>query len=223
MVAIIPIVFPIFRGGSMGIMRIKTYACSMLWLGVLSRCLCKNRVLRHGFWRLVAWVKALCRHKSITTEIEGVRFCLDLGEVIDSSIFFEGAWEIKSLEKFRKLIKQGQSVVDIGANMGFFTLHFAKLVGKGGQVLAFEPMANGFERLQRNLGLNPSFASVVRVERVALSNEDVGPQDHAFNTSWKLGAGDDPQVIAEKVQTMKLDSYFKEFPPKRFDWMKLDV
>jgi FkbM family methyltransferase len=51
-------------------------------------------------------------------------------------------------------IKDGQFVVDVGANVGFFTVLMACLVGPSGVVLAIEPDAANLERLHKNLELN---------------------------------------------------------------------
>src|SRR5258706_3403573 len=55
-----------------------------------------------------------------------------------------------SLEKhaFLALLRAGDVVCDIGANRGHFTRLFARIVGKGGHVHAFEPGPGTFERLR---------------------------------------------------------------------------
>ena len=48
-----------------------------------------------------------------------------------------GSWEKFETSLFKRLIKRGMIVVDIGANVGYYTLIAADLVGKGGKVFAF--------------------------------------------------------------------------------------
>jgi len=55
---------------------------------------------------------------------------------------------------FCRVVKEGDVVVDLGANIGYFTLLAARLVGKNGRVYAFEPEPRNFEYLQRNINLN---------------------------------------------------------------------
>jgi len=55
----------------------------------------------------------------------------------------------------RRLCREGMSVLDIGANVGFYTLLFARAVGDKGHVWAFEPDPVNFGTLLRNLELNP--------------------------------------------------------------------
>lgn len=55
---------------------------------------------------------------------------------------------------FRKLTQDGMQVVDIGANIGLYTLLFAKLVGNAGRVFAFEPEPSLFSALCDNCATN---------------------------------------------------------------------
>ena len=63
-------------------------------------------------------------------------------------------------------LKPGDTVVDIGANIGSFTVLAASIVGPGGRVIALEPVSGTFARLQKNVGLN-------RLENVTCRNEAV--------------------------------------------------
>jgi FkbM family methyltransferase len=64
----------------------------------------------------------------------------------------------------------GDVFFDIGSNLGKFAIPFAKLVGRAGQVVAFEPEERNYKRLQENMELNG--LSNVRVFRKALGEED---------------------------------------------------
>lgn len=52
------------------------------------------------------------------------------------------------------IIQKGDTVLDIGANIGYYALTEARLVGKTGKVYAVEPVLSNFELLQKNLKLN---------------------------------------------------------------------
>ena len=53
-----------------------------------------------------------------------------------------------------RTIKEGDTVVDVGANVGYFTCMMAALVGPTGKVYSFEPASENLDRLYRNLGVN---------------------------------------------------------------------
>src|SRR6266850_1982257 len=85
----------------------------------------------------------------------GLRWQLDLNEGIDFSIYLLGAFERSAISTYRRLIPPAAVVLDIGANVGAHTLHLARAVGEDGRVYAFEPTVYAFDKLQRNLALNP--------------------------------------------------------------------
>lgn len=65
----------------------------------------------------------------------------------------------KVFEKFetelvKKEIKNGDIVLDIGANIGYFSLVFSQVVGTNGRVFAFEPDPNNFALLKKNVEIN---------------------------------------------------------------------
>ena len=55
---------------------------------------------------------------------------------------------------FENIVKEGDIAIDCGANIGYFTLLFAKLVGKEGKVYAFEAEPRNYNLLARNIKLN---------------------------------------------------------------------
>lgn len=63
-------------------------------------------------------------------------------------------FERMTVAALRFLVKPGDVVVDGGANIGYFTLLLARLVGPSGQVFAFEPDPRSFELLRRNVEAN---------------------------------------------------------------------
>ena len=79
-----------------------------------------------------------------------------------------GASLVEHEPKIRRLlkenIKQGDIVVDIGANIGYHTLLMAKLVGPKGKVYAFEPEKENFELLKKNIERN-GYQNVVLVNK----------------------------------------------------------
>lgn len=58
---------------------------------------------------------------------------------------------------FRSLVKEGDSAIDLGANIGYHTIELSRLVGPSGRVLALEPLKEVFFHLSANLFLNRCF------------------------------------------------------------------
>lgn len=73
---------------------------------------------------------------------------------IGRSLEVYGEWGEKKVDMWRRLVKPGQVVVDIGAHIGTLTLPLSRLVGAQGRVVAFEPFVPSFTALSANIGLN---------------------------------------------------------------------
>ncbi len=164
---------------------------------------------------------ALRHQDKLVATVGGITYEFDLRELIDSTIYYEGAWEPDTVAILRKLVKPGQTVLDIGANMGCHTLLMAQLVGETGHVIAFEPMSAAYAKLTRNIQLN-RFSNIV-AEKAGLSSSD-GEAEIAFTTSWRLDLKPDG-APPEKISLITLDSYVAAHPGlfSHLDCIKLDV
>ena len=103
--------------------------------------------------------------------MSGLKMYLDpTDEVMTPTILVIGNWETAETSWFLRIVKPGDTVVDAGANTGYYTLIGSRLVGDKGKVYAFEPEPANFELLQKNVRLN-GLSNVV-LERKALSNRN---------------------------------------------------
>jgi FkbM family methyltransferase len=102
---------------------------------------------------------------------------------IATELLFKGIHEPMTTDIFKKLIKPGDCVVDVGANIGYFTLLASKLVGWRGEVLAFEPEPRNMKLLVDNVNLN-RFDNI-QIYGIALSDK---PGRAKFHTSSKESA-----------------------------------
>ena len=87
---------------------------------------------------------------------------------ISTELLYTGVHEPLSTAIFKRFVQEGNCVVDIGANVGYFTLMSALLVGESGRVYAFEPDNKNMEELLGNVELN-HFKNI-RASEVALSD-----------------------------------------------------
>jgi len=65
-----------------------------------------------------------------------------------------GVWEQEQVDLFHRLVRPGECVLDVGANIGHHSVVLSKLVGETGRVIAFEPQMQMFNLLNANLVLN---------------------------------------------------------------------
>jgi FkbM family methyltransferase len=75
-------------------------------------------------------------------------------KAISVHLLTEGGWEPDITRLLGGMVKPGMKVVDVGANMGYFSLLMADRVGPGGYLWAFEPDPRNFELLEWNLNVN---------------------------------------------------------------------
>jgi FkbM family methyltransferase len=132
------------------------------------------------------------------------------------------AWEPNETHWFVNSLRRGDTVLDIGANVGYYTVIAAKLVGESGRVYAFDPDPSSFSLLKRNVRLN-GLQNVV-LEQKAVSNEsgsirlylaDENKGDHRiFETS-------EARQFVE-VEAVTLDEYFEDYAG-RIDFVKIDT
>jgi FkbM family methyltransferase len=78
--------------------------------------------------------------------------CRDRG--LAPHLMLDGYWEYWVSDFMWRNIKPGNTVIDVGANLGYYSVLMADLVGSTGRVVSFEPNPRLFELLQRNVGIN---------------------------------------------------------------------
>ena len=117
-------------------------------------------------------------------------------------------FEPTEVQLIQLLIKQGDTVLDVGANVGYFTLLMARIVGSEGHVYAFEPSEENVALLKKNVAEN-GYTNVTIVPRavtnqtgsssIYLSEENVG--DHRVYPSESAR-----QSVS--IETVSLDEFF---------------
>jgi FkbM family methyltransferase len=87
-------------------------------------------------------------------DLGGAAFVCDLKDTISREVCFTGRYEPQETQLALRLLKPGMSVVDVGANWGYFSLVSAHLVGPTGRVLALEPHPRLSSMLAENIATN---------------------------------------------------------------------
>ena len=168
-------------------------------------------------------------HHAVVTR-GGIRWALDLREGIDFSVYLLGGFERRTQGVFRRFVSDGDVALDIGANVGAHALPLARLVGPRGKVVAFEPTAFAFQKLLKNMSLNPGLASRIVPEQVMLVGNEREEPAQALYASWPLTEGE--QVHHRLCGVLKptsgarvttLDDYLAERTMGRVALIKLDV
>jgi FkbM family methyltransferase len=130
-----------------------------------------------------------------------------------------GLYEKETVAVFKKIIRPGMTVVDIGAHIGYYTSLFAKLVGPQGRVYAFEADSDNFNILKKN---TERLHNVVLVPQ-AVSDHDGFVKFYKTNNTGCHSIIPQDQAKVVEVATTAIDSYMTREKIERVDVIKIDI
>jgi len=157
------------------------------------------------------------------------------GQIAESISIY--GFERTELALTASLLKEGMNVIDIGANIGLYSLLASQLVGSSGHIWSFEPSSQTYAHLLMNLSLN-SCDSVTAIQSALCDRSDgkillkrssgcsdaeryvdLYPNHPSGGHEPMADPGDD-----ELVDVTSLDSYARRhLGGKRIDFVKIDV
>lgn len=150
------------------------------------------------------------------TEVQGSKMHFNLEGLPKGCIanfppcIISGVWEKLTTEMFKKVVKEEDVVLDLGAHCGYYTLLAARLVGRKGKVYAFEPEPINYGLLIKNIELN-GYDNIVPVQK-AVSN--ITGTVRLFlddkNTGGHTVCQPDEKVEFIEVESVTLDEFFKD-------------
>jgi FkbM family methyltransferase len=163
--------------------------------------------------------------KSLKTEfttIQGSKMFLDPGDSLDLSI--NGVYGELDTKIIRDNIKEGDIVIDVGANIGYYTLIFAQLVGASGKVFAFEPEPKNFEILKKNIEVN-NYQNIIAEQKIVSDESGMVKLFIAEQgiVGHRIQQKTDSQKFIE-VESIILDNYLKNLNlSEKINFIKIDV
>jgi FkbM family methyltransferase len=182
-----------------------------------------------GRWRLVRWLDqhadTLASLPPATVRFAG-RYRMRVNPVDENGrrVYVNGFEPDERLTRhFIRLVRPGDCVIDVGANVGYYTMVSATLAGPQGSVHAFEASPHTLPWLKTNAALNPVMNIEVHGEAVT---DACGRTQFFTATEDKTGyssirdLGQEAASVAE-VETVSLDSMLDRLPPVRL--VKIDV
>ena len=127
--------------------------------------------------------------------------------------------EKDKVDIIKKILKKDMAVVDVGANIGFYSLLFANIVGANGKVFSFEPDEKNYNLLKNNTLSCPN----IFIEKMAISDKS---EEINLYISDKLNVDHQTYDNGEgrkrcNVKATSLDNYFSL--PGQIDLVKIDV
>jgi FkbM family methyltransferase len=151
----------------------------------------------------------------------------DVSEQLKNSGHYED--ELMTVRIFKKYLKSGMTVLDLGANIGYYTMLARSIVGPKGKVFAFEPSPSSIKLIKASIKEN-SFANVIAVE-TAVSNKTgkaklyLSPlyiSEHSLlDYHYSSGRSSEKSI---NVKTITIDDYFeKNVGNFKIDFIKMDI
>ena len=196
-----------------------------LLFSIYKKCV-KKMSFGFGFSKLYPVKKIMKKiesnFKSDFAIVQGNKMFLDPGDSLELSI--RGIYGELDTEIVKNEIKPGDIVIDVGANIGYYTLIFAQLVGNTGKVIAFEPETKNFEILKKNIAIN-NLSNVI-LEKKIVSNAK-GKTKLFLANSGIVGHHTNPTIHNTnyiEVDSITLDDYLHENNlSEKINFLKIDV
>ena len=121
-----------------------------------------------------------------------------------------GEFSEGEVDLFKTLLTEGDFVLDVGANIGAFTIPFAELVGQTGGVFAFEPARTNYYTLCGNVAISNHNNILTFQSAVGKENGSINVPEFSYEYTTNYGGIDLSQVYDEKmcykVPLMTIDS-----------------
>jgi len=152
--------------------------------------------------------------------IDGLKMYVD--EQDSLGLRHAGIFEATETQLIKQHLKAGDVILDIGANIGYYSLIFCQRVGTQGHVYAFEPEAQNIEFLQHNIALN-QFDNIDIIPKgvanhTGTSTLHLCPDNSGMHRAY-------PSILCQQtveIALTRLDDYFAaNMPP--IDWIKMDI
>jgi FkbM family methyltransferase len=144
-----------------------------------------------------------------------------------SKLIYEGNFELDEISFVNNTLKDGDVFIDIGSNIGLFSLIASNLVGRNGKVISFEPSPKTFKRLEENIELNE--LQNVKLNNIGLSDKKGTLKLHVSENghdAWDTFATDINNIKYQnsiEVNINTLDNEIENIGVNNIKLIKIDV
>jgi FkbM family methyltransferase len=152
--------------------------------------------------------------------VDGMKLYLDKIDSLRLSV--HPVFEPFETSIIRKYVKKGDYVLDLGANIGYYTLIMSKIVGDKGKVFAFEPDENNFNLLKKSVETNNLKNVVLFKKGVADYNGTATLYLEKLNSAHHMihKPKNEKEIAGtSKIEIVKIDDVIKD----KISFIKMDV
>lgn len=122
----------------------------------------------------------------------------------------------------KKNVKPADVVLDIGANIGFYSLLFSDLVGTNGKVYAFEPEKNNFNKLIQNTKRKTNIHCINAAVADTSGILNLYSSEFGLNVDFKVYKSGNNQIV-QTIRAYTIDDFIQEFNIQKLNWIKMDI
>lgn len=156
---------------------------------------------------------------------------VDLRAQTEFLAYYTGEYDTRTIRNILRLIEPHWVILDVGANIGFWTVPLARALKEFGQLHCFEPVPSNFRLLTANVERNCS-ATTVKMHQVGLSDRN-GTAQISLREDFAKGAqtgnaaividSDDSRFQCVQIDVRMLDDLFDSLALKRLEFIKVDI
>lgn len=170
--------------------------------------------------------KSILIEKGVERDLYRTRFgdffWLNKESYLDQSIINTGIWEDATTAAIRSLVKKGDIVLDIGANIGYDTVIMSKIIGDEGIIYSFEPTDYYSKVLEKNIKAND--LKNCEVVKVGLSDKQESLKIEIGSSSATIHVPDNIFLkSSEQIELDTLENFVREKNLERIDFIKMDI
>lgn len=164
----------------------------------------------------------LHKNKLIVKDIQGSKMHLNLEDFgLSKQLFLNGIREPECTRIMKEQLKKDMTIAEIGANIGYYALMEASIVGKNGKIYAIEPFPPNYELLKKNIDIN-LYNDRIELFNLAISNKPGKTKLYIkdkHNLCNMLESDSDKSYV--EVETKTLDEFIKG--KKLPDIIRMDI
>jgi FkbM family methyltransferase len=181
--------------------------------------------IRRAFWfRLITPFFIFSNSRFVARTTFGAAIAGRTDDIIQRHLFYFGVWEPNLTGFLSARLRPGDIFVDVGANIGYFTLLASRLVGRDGKVIAIEASPNIFARLsdnlRRNHTTNVDATNVAVSDRLGTTQLFLGSDSNIGQTGTVARPGSRYEC---DIATTPLDALLEGIDVTRVRFVKIDV
>lgn len=188
-------------------------------------------------FRLFWWDFTMNRRKVLKLQVLQSVFVsfLGIGDIVkilysdQHLVRFRKSFEYHTLNLFVGFLKDGDVVIDVGANIGLFSLLGSRYVGQAGRIYAFEPTSATFEILKENIRINA--IENIAPQKIPLADKSIpiimvnpaGEGGEYFDALNRIQQVDQERLTGAVIYTETLDDFIRQNDIRKIDIIKIDI